>query len=78
MSKRGANRHQRWPSQSVFDIPDNLTEAFPEEIAPPRPAAQAPRTPPGINGGGGGRVHFSPQPPAKTAEEMPISDRTGK
>ncbi|KAL6528716.1 hypothetical protein OROMI_029361 [Orobanche minor] len=76
MSERGANRHQRRPSQSVF--PDNLTEALPEEIAPPRPVAQAPRTPPGINGGGGGRVHFLPQSPAKTAEEMPISDLTGK
>ncbi|KAL6496229.1 hypothetical protein OROGR_029487 [Orobanche gracilis] len=77
MSER-ANRHQRRQSQGVFDIPDNLTEALQEEIAPPRPSAQAPRTPPGINGGGGGRVHFPPQPPAKTTEEMPISDRAGK
>ncbi|PIN11205.1 hypothetical protein CDL12_16206 [Handroanthus impetiginosus] len=74
MSQR-ANRHQRRPSQGVFVIPDNLSAPLPEDIAPPQAATQPPHPPQDRLGGG---VHLPPQPPAKPAEEMPISDRSIK
>ncbi|KAL3628606.1 hypothetical protein CASFOL_027652 [Castilleja foliolosa] len=67
MSQRN-NRHQRRPSQSIFVLPENISDPLFDETAPPSGATAQPPPPPRQKNDGG-FVHMPPQPPSKRQPE---------